>query len=581
MTNKHLYVSTLLFCLAPITLPAATLQVGPGKTYAMPCAAIAAAAPGDTILIDAAGNYGGNVCSWTKNQLTLRGVNGRPKIPANGANAGGKGIWVIGGNDTVVENIEFSGAAVPDRNGAGIRMEANNLTVRNCYFHHNQMGILTNNSLPGELLVEYSEFAFNGNGQGLAHNIYVGHIGKFTLRFSYSHDAQIGHLVKSRAAENYILYNRLTTENGPTSYELDLPNGGLSYVIGNVIQQGVNRQNVHLLAYLMEGLHSWNPNTQLYVVNNTFVNSASGSGYFVLVGEGAAPAVVRNNIFFGPGQRVSQASAVQANNFSGDALFVNHAAFDFHLRTGSPAIDAGADPGAGGSFALNPAYQYVHPTCGQARSVVGRMDLGAFEFNGAGAALGCTSSTGSPALASLTVTPSGLIGGQRATGTVAIDNPAPAGGLAVVISSSNGAVASGPSTVTIAPGATSATFLVTTGGVTKPTTVTLTATYAGVAKTAAVTANPVPLITGLQVKPGPSSATVSWTTNVPAATRVQFGTTASYCCSTATDTAKVLSHSVTLTGLAPSTVYHYRVVSADAFGNQVVSADQTFTTTSK
>jgi len=84
---------------------------------------------------------------------------------------GGKGIWVISGNDTVVENIEFSGAAVPDANGAGIRFEGVNLTVRNCYFHHNQNGILTNNQQVGELLVEYTEFGFNGDGSGQTHNI--------------------------------------------------------------------------------------------------------------------------------------------------------------------------------------------------------------------------------------------------------------------------------------------------------------------------------------------------------------------------------------------------------------------------
>ena len=44
---------------AGIALPAAgaTLQVGPGQPFATPCAAIAAAHDGDTILIDAAGNY--------------------------------------------------------------------------------------------------------------------------------------------------------------------------------------------------------------------------------------------------------------------------------------------------------------------------------------------------------------------------------------------------------------------------------------------------------------------------------------------------------------------------------------------
>ena len=74
---------------------AATLSVGPGKTYPAPCAAIAAASDGDTIEIDAAGTYDGDVCAIPKNRLTLKGVNGRAKIDAAGKNSGGKGIWVI------------------------------------------------------------------------------------------------------------------------------------------------------------------------------------------------------------------------------------------------------------------------------------------------------------------------------------------------------------------------------------------------------------------------------------------------------------------------------------------------------
>lgn len=44
------------------TASANTLRVGPGKQYATPCAAIAAAADGDTIQIDSSGIYSGDVC---------------------------------------------------------------------------------------------------------------------------------------------------------------------------------------------------------------------------------------------------------------------------------------------------------------------------------------------------------------------------------------------------------------------------------------------------------------------------------------------------------------------------------------
>ena len=60
--------------LATLPVHAATLTVGPGKMYAKPCAAVAAASDGDTIEIDAAGTYDGDVCAVPKNRLTLRGV---------------------------------------------------------------------------------------------------------------------------------------------------------------------------------------------------------------------------------------------------------------------------------------------------------------------------------------------------------------------------------------------------------------------------------------------------------------------------------------------------------------------------
>jgi hypothetical protein len=98
----------------------AVLHVGPGQQYATPCRAITAASAGDKIQIDASGSYGCVVCGWTTNDLTIVGVNGRPKIEPMGRNAGGKAIWVISGNN----------AAVPDHNGAAIRQEGANLTSR-------------------------------------------------------------------------------------------------------------------------------------------------------------------------------------------------------------------------------------------------------------------------------------------------------------------------------------------------------------------------------------------------------------------------------------------------------------------
>lgn len=371
-------------CLLPPAATSATLEVGPGRAYATPCAAIAAAAAGDTVLIDAAGHYDGDVCAWSTNRLTLRGLNGLPRIDAAGNAAQGKAIWVISGDDTTIDSIELSGCRVADANGAGIRQQGVNLTVRNAYFHDNENGILAGDRPGSTITIEYSEFARNGAGDGQSHNLYIGHVDRLVFRHNWSHGAVVGHLLKSRAAENIIEYNRLTGEaGGSESYEINLPNGGLSFVIGNLIEQPATTQNGAMLDYLSEGFGA-NTDDRLFVVNNTFVNDR-GSGTFLQIGAAATtPAIARNNIFHGGGTPSSQASAVLDHNYVGNAaLFVDAAHYDYRLLpTATAVIDAGTAPGSGAGRLLQPTRTYVHPTAGAARPVVGTIDIGAYEWRG-------------------------------------------------------------------------------------------------------------------------------------------------------------------------------------------------------
>jgi len=363
--------------LAAASLPAATLEVGSGKSFRTPCAAVAAARDGDTIEIDAHSRYLGDVCVIPQNGLTLRGVNGRPILAAAGRSAQGKAIWVIQGNGVVVENLEFVGAAVPDRNGAGIRHEGGDLTIRDCYFHHNENGILTASNPRAHVLIEFSEFAWNGYGDGYSHNIYINHVGKFTLRFSYSHDARAGHLVKSRAAENHILYNRLSTETSNASMEIDIPNGGNTYIIGNLIYQGPNSANGNLLTYRLEGAHPANPGSTLFVAHNTFVSHRFPMGAFLTVDRSVStPPTILNNIFDGPGPITTHTFPRSAGNIQNPSVQYEDAdRFDFRPAPFSPAVDAAVET----RTPWKALFEYVHPACGAPRTVTGKMDVGAFE----------------------------------------------------------------------------------------------------------------------------------------------------------------------------------------------------------
>jgi len=95
------------------------------------------------------------------------------------------------------------------------------------------------------------------------------------------------------------------------------------------------------------------------------------------------------------------------------------------------------------------------------------------------------------ALGSVTVAPASVIGGQSAMGTVTLTAAAPAGGAGVSLSSANGA-ASVPSSVTVAAGATSANFSLSTGSVTSATAGNIAASYNGVTKSTSFTVNPQP-----------------------------------------------------------------------------------------
>lgn len=369
------------------TAGAAIWQVGPLRTYTAPSQVSGLVSSGDTVEIDA-GVYPGDVAGWTAHNLTLRGVGGKAHLQANGNAWGQKAIWVIAGNHNIIEDIEFSGCSVPDMNGAGIRIEGQGLRVTRCYFHHNENGILASTLSVQKIVIEHSEFAWNGYGDGYSHNLYINHTDTLLFRYNYSHHALVGHELKSRAHVNIILYNRFSNEStGTASRCIDLPNGGTALLMGNVIHQGPVATNNNAVSFGLEGLTNNAPH-QCIVVSNTLVNERSICNFFS-INELSGLFKARNNILAGNGNfhlGTLPANTDTAANITGsiqDFAFADAAQYDFRLTAQSlPALNMAVAPGSLGSTSLVPDLVYVHPSGVSPRCVNGIADAGAYEYCG-------------------------------------------------------------------------------------------------------------------------------------------------------------------------------------------------------
>ena len=96
------------------------LEVGAGKPYAMPSAAIAASADGDTVRIDA-GTY--TDCAIIATNVTIEGAGPDASTVITDKICGGKALLVTNGTDITIRNLTLQNAKVAEHNGAGIRAQ--------------------------------------------------------------------------------------------------------------------------------------------------------------------------------------------------------------------------------------------------------------------------------------------------------------------------------------------------------------------------------------------------------------------------------------------------------------------------
>ncbi len=351
------------------------LHVGPERQIKKPSDAAKIAEEGNIIEIDA-GLYTGDVALWHKPNLLIRGVGGRAIIDADGRSIEGKAIWVVRADNITIENMGFINCRVGDQNGAGIRLEGDSVTIRNCLFRKNENGFLCGNlNNIHQLTVEYSEFAFNGIGDGQTHAIYIGDIDNFIFQFNYVHHTISGHHVKSRAHVNNIRYNYLTDgDDGNASYAIDLPDCGKAYIVGNILHQSKYTENSALIHY---GMPNSPKGEVFYIVNNT-ASSARHTGLFML-NHSKAKGMLSNNLLLGKLDIGSGKIDGHSNVHAKTECVLSTPSFPFSIGPDCKAVDTGSLLKNVAPIDLTPQFEYVHPLSRRHRNIAGKIDTGAFE----------------------------------------------------------------------------------------------------------------------------------------------------------------------------------------------------------
>lgn len=411
--NKYI-VTLLLFVVFAEESMATIWHVGATQTYNLPSQVKNLVQDGDTIYIDG-GIYTNDATKWTKKNLHFIGLgtgSNRTILQYTGDIPNGKGIFVFESPGTCdnpyLENIVFDGAQVSNANGgngAGIRFQAKDIHVNRCKFMNCQNGILEGNGSVNNsnVIIDNCEFWNNGyqlpndpTYSGYEHNIYISASADTLLvQNSYFHHPRgQANSLKTRAQRSFILYNLIDEEDtGFGSWELNIAQGGLNIIMGNVIIQGNSGANHGIIGYDA----TTNELEDFYFINNTVINRFVGNvKYFnISPASGINTFKVYNNIFAsisGASNTFCSGNIPSVLDTSHNIIapnylnlgFINAAANDFHLSNSAIlAINKGINAGTTNTgFSLIPTkmYQSFDDTLATRTIMGGIIDIGAYEY---------------------------------------------------------------------------------------------------------------------------------------------------------------------------------------------------------
>jgi hypothetical protein len=228
---------------APAAAPFTVAESGEG--YDSLAEAVAAIGGGTGTILIAPGTY--RQCA-VQNAGRIAYVAREPGSAVfDGVACEGKGALVLGGRSARVEGLVFQNIRVADANGAGVRLEAGDLIVRESLFREGENGILVANDHEGTIRIEQS--TFSGLGQcpenlGCSHSIYNSGTGALIVARTRFERGTGGHYLKSRGARIEVTDSSFDDSAGTaTNYMIDLSNGATGTIARNVFVQGADKEN--------------------------------------------------------------------------------------------------------------------------------------------------------------------------------------------------------------------------------------------------------------------------------------------------------------------------------------------------
>jgi hypothetical protein len=341
---------------------------GSGSTclQASPCSSLAAATDklqaGDTLVVHGGTYNFREASSWgsangtASSPITVKAATGETPVFDGGSqvNAGygewwvpsGRAYWILDGLTVTHFDNSFGNGAITPSNGS------NHLEFRNMTFKD------------------------NGSQEDNDHDIYIGGCDSSCL----VHDI-------------YIHNNHFINGPGGALHMWHYQEGYNIYFYDNLVQ------NKLVGAYVCDDADN------IHITNNTFVNTSNTGGRGSIVTwcgqqvNGAQHIYIRNNIFYrtagpcwqrepNPRVRIEDHNiwfcshsdwTLDSTSKGVDPQMVDPANGDFHLKSGSPAIDAGTASDAPSTGLTPPTSDFEY----NARPAGASYDLGAYEFGGA------------------------------------------------------------------------------------------------------------------------------------------------------------------------------------------------------